>query len=65
MVILPKSIQFKAAFRSTRFKLIHFPNAPDAAVQVASNTTHGQDLAFNISGEGTFATGRLSGTQIN
>jgi len=63
MVMLPKSVQFKANASSAGFKLIHFPNAPDATVQVASNTTHGQDLAFTISGEGTLETGRQSGTQ--
>jgi hypothetical protein len=39
MVMLPKSMQFKGAASSAGFKLIHFPNAPDATVQVASNTT--------------------------
>jgi hypothetical protein len=63
MVMLPKSMQFKAAVSSARFKLIHFPNAPDATVQVASNTTDRQNLAFNISGEGALETGRQSGTQ--
>ena len=63
MVMLPKSMQFKAATSSAGFKLIHFPNAPDAAVQVASNTTDRQNLAFNISGEGTLETDRQSGTQ--
>jgi hypothetical protein len=63
MVMLPKSMQFKAAASSAGFKLIHFPNAPDATVQVASNTADRQNLAFNISGEGTLETGRQSGTQ--
>jgi hypothetical protein len=63
MVMLPKSMQFKAATSSARFKLIQFPNVPDAAVQVASNTSHGQDLAFKISGEGTLENGRQSGTE--
>jgi hypothetical protein len=63
MVMLPKSMQFKGAASSAGFKLIHFPNAPDATVQVASNTTDRQNLAFNISGEGTLETGRQSGTQ--
>ncbi|MGB8324817.1 MAG: hypothetical protein WCE52_17805 [Candidatus Acidiferrum sp.] len=63
MVMLSKSMQFKAAASSAGFKLIHFPNAPDATVQVASNTTDRQNLAFNISGEGALETGRQSGTQ--
>jgi hypothetical protein len=63
MVMLPKSMQFKAAASSAGFKLIHFPNAPDATVQVASNTTDRQNLAFNISGEGTLDVGGQSGTQ--
>jgi hypothetical protein len=63
MVMMPKSMQFKAASSSTGFKSIHFPNAPDAAVQVASNTIVGKNLAFNISGEGTLETGRQSVTQ--
>ena len=63
MVVLPKSMQFKAAASSAGFELIHFPNAPDATVQVASNTTIRQDLAFNISGEGALETSRQSSTQ--
>jgi hypothetical protein len=63
MIMLPKSMQFRAASSSTGFKLIHFPNAPEAAVQVASNTTDGQNLAFNISGEGALESGRQSVTQ--
>jgi hypothetical protein len=63
LVMLPNSVQFKAAASSAGFKLIHFPNAPDATVQVASNTTDRQNLAFNISGEGTLEVGGQSGTQ--
>ena len=63
MVMLPKSMQFKAVARSAGFKLIQFPNVPDAAVQVASNTSQGQDLAFKISGEGSLENGRQSGTE--
>jgi hypothetical protein len=63
MVMLPKSMRFKAAASSAGFKLIHFPNVPDATMEVASNTTDRQNLAFNISGEGMFETGRQSGTQ--
>jgi hypothetical protein len=63
MVMLPKSMHFKAAAGSAGFKLIHFPNAPDATVQVASDTTDRQNLAFNISSEGALETGRQSGPQ--
>jgi len=63
MVTLPKSMHFKAAPGSSGFKMIQFPNVPDAMVQTASNTTDGQNLAFNISGEGTLESGRQSGTQ--
>jgi len=63
LVMLPNSVQFKAAASSAGFKLIHFPNAPDATVQVASNTTDRQNLAFNISGEGTLEVGGQRGTQ--
>jgi hypothetical protein len=52
VVMLPKSMQFAAAAASAGFKLINYPNEPDAVVQVASNTTPGQNLAFKISGEG-------------
>ena len=50
-------MQFKAASNSSGFKLIHFPNAPEAVVRVASNTTAGQNLAFNISGEAMLESG--------
>jgi hypothetical protein len=63
VVMLPKAMQFNAADSSAGFKLINFPNAPDAIVQVASNTADGQNLAFNISGEGMLETGQQSGTQ--
>ncbi len=62
VVMLPKAMQFTAAASSAGFKLINYPNEPDASVQVASNTTSGQNLAFKISGEGTLA-GDESGTQ--
>jgi hypothetical protein len=63
MVMLPKSMQFKAAPGSTGLKMIQFPNAPDATVRAASNTTDGQNLTFNISGDGTLETGRQRGIQ--
>jgi hypothetical protein len=52
VVMLPKSMQFTAANASAGYKLIDYPNEPDASVQVASNTSPGQNLAFKISGEG-------------
>ena len=63
VVMLPKALQFKAAASSTRFKLMNIPNEPDATVQVASNTTHGQNLAFTISGERSLETGQRNATQ--
>jgi hypothetical protein len=63
VVMFPKAMQFHAAAGSTGFKLINFPNAPDATVQVASNVKAEQNLAFNISGEGTLKTRQQSATQ--
>jgi hypothetical protein len=51
VAILPKAIEFSAA-PGTAYKSMNDPNQPDANVQVASNTTVGQTLAFKISGEG-------------
>jgi hypothetical protein len=55
VVMTPKAMQFTAAAASAGFKLINYPNEPDAVVQVASNTTPGRNLAFKISGQGTLA----------
>jgi hypothetical protein len=63
VVMLPKAMQFTAAASTAGFKLINYPNEPDASVQVASNTTPGQNLAFKVSGEGMLETGQESGTQ--
>jgi len=63
VVMLPKAMQFNAAATSAGFKLINYPNEPNASVQVASNTTPGQNLAFKISGEGTLETGQENGAQ--
>jgi hypothetical protein len=63
VVILPKAMQFHAAAGSTGFKLMNYPNQPDASVRVAANTRGGQNLAFSISGEGALGTGQQSGTQ--
>src|SRR6202040_2607944 len=63
VVMLPKAMQFTSAATSAGFKLINYPSEPGASVQVASNTTPGQNLAFKISGEGTLETGQESGAQ--
>jgi hypothetical protein len=76
VVMLPKSMQFTAAAASAGFKLIDYPNEPDALVQVASNTTPGQNLAFKISGTGLLqppqenngaqgSSGAEAGAQVN
>jgi hypothetical protein len=51
VAMLPKAMQFTAA-PGTPFQPMNDPNQPDAVVQVASNTTVGQPLAFKVSGEG-------------
>jgi hypothetical protein len=56
VVMVPKAMQFTAASSSTGFKLINYPNEPDASVQVASNTSLGENLAFKVSGEGMLET---------
>jgi hypothetical protein len=53
VVMMPKAMQFTAANDSAGFKSTPYPQEPDAVVQVASNTTLGENLAFKISGEGT------------
>jgi hypothetical protein len=63
VVMLPKAMQFTSAATSAGFKLINYPSEPAASVQVASNTTPGQNLAFKISGEGTLETGQDSSAQ--
>ena len=63
VVILPTGMRFKASASSVPFKELPFPNQPNASVRVASNVTAGQNLAFNISGEGTQETGQQSSSQ--
>lgn len=63
VVMVPKGMQFHATDGSAGFKLMSYPNDPDATVQVASNTTGGQNLAFKISGEGVLKTGEQAGAQ--
>jgi hypothetical protein len=54
VVVLPKTMQF-AAGAGTAFQTMNDPRQADAVVQVASNTTADQSLAFKISGTGTLA----------
>ncbi|HKI27728.1 MAG TPA: hypothetical protein VKA07_15490 [Candidatus Sulfotelmatobacter sp.] len=51
VAMLPKSIQFAPA-PGTNYQNTPYPKEPDADVEVASNATVGQTLAFKISGEG-------------
>jgi len=51
VAILPKTMQFDAP-ASAGFQPMKDPNQPDSNVQVASNTSLGQKLAFKVSGEG-------------
>src|SRR4029077_19235883 len=54
VVVLPKTMQFTAG-PTASFKAMQDPRQSDAVVQVASNTTAGQPLAFKISGTGTMS----------
>jgi hypothetical protein len=63
VVMTPKSMQFTAANASAGFKLINYPQEPDATVQVASNTTPGENLAFKVSGQGTLQETQEGGAQ--
>ena len=63
VVMTPKTMQFAAAPAASGFKLISYPNEPSASVQVASNTTPGQNLAFKVSGVGTLETPQEAGGQ--
>jgi hypothetical protein len=58
VVTLPKGMRFQASASSAPFKLLNFPNQPNATVRVASHVTARQNLAFNISGEGAHETGQ-------
>jgi hypothetical protein len=51
VVVLPKTMQFSPGPGAT-FQSMQDPRQSDSAVQVASNTTAGQPLAFKISGTG-------------
>jgi hypothetical protein len=61
-VMIPKVMQFTAA-AAAGFKSGTYPNEPNAILEVASNTTLGQNLAFKISGEGTLEEPQESGAQ--
>ena len=63
VVMLPKAMQFTAAASAAGYKLINYPSEPDASVQVASNTTPGENLAFKVSGEGTLEAPAEAGGQ--
>ena len=53
VVMMPKAMEFTAAATAAGYKLINYPNEPEASVQVTSNFRPGQNLAFKVSGEGT------------
>jgi hypothetical protein len=54
VVVLPKSMQFTAP-PAAGFQVMNDPRQGDANIQVASDTTVGQALAFKISGTGTMS----------
>ncbi len=62
-VMIPKAMQFTAANAAAGFKSGPYPNEPNATLDVASNTTAGQNLAFKISGEGTLEESQAGGAQ--
>jgi hypothetical protein len=55
-------MQFTPAAAAAGYKLINYPNEPEASVQVASNFKPGQNLAFKVSGEGTLAEPQEAGS---
>jgi hypothetical protein len=63
VVMIPKAMQFIPAAATAGFKLINYPSEPDASVQVASNTTVGQNLAFKVSGAGVLQPPQEGGGQ--
>ena len=54
VVVLPKTMKFSPG-PGENFQSMDDPRQSDAVVQVASNTTAGQPLAFKISGTGTMS----------
>ena len=61
--VMALALLLPCAGPAARFKPINDPNHPDSNVQMASNTTTGQSLAFNISGKGTFKPSQQNRTQ--
>lgn len=53
VVVLPKTIQFKAANASS-FQNMQDPNQADSTVEVAQQTKAGQALGFTLKGNGVF-----------
>jgi hypothetical protein len=62
-VMIPKATQFTAANTAAGFKSGPYPNEPNATLEVASNITPSQNLAFKISGEGTLEESQAGGAQ--
>ena len=63
VVMLPKTMQFTAAAQAAGYKSGNYPAEPNAMMEVASNTTPGQNLAFKISGEGALEDPQEAGAQ--
>ncbi len=63
VVMTPKSMQFASAAPAAGFKLIPYPQEPDAAVEVASSTTVGENLSFKVSGQGTLENAQQESAQ--
>jgi hypothetical protein len=62
-VMIPKAMLFTPAAPAAGFKSGPYPNEPNATLEVASNTSAGQNLAFKISGEGTLEESQAGGAQ--
>jgi hypothetical protein len=62
VALLPKSMQFTPA-PGTHFELHDYPAQPDANLEVASQASLGQSLAFRISGEGVLQSSQENGGQ--
>ena len=63
VVMTPKAMQFTAASPGAGFKLIPYPQEPDAAVQVSSSTTVRENLSFKVSGTGSLEAPQEAGGQ--
>ena len=62
VVMLPKTMQFKAG-ASTAFQAMQDPQQTEAIVEVASNTSVGQQLDYTISGTGLLSQGGGEGQE--